>query len=102
VPIVYVYNYGYNRMRFEWDENKRAANLSKHGLDLMTGAELFDGRPVLTYPSARASELRFVTVGLLSEELVAVVWTERTAGIRLISLRRARDAEKRAYRERFG
>jgi uncharacterized DUF497 family protein len=38
---------------FEWDENKREANLRKHGLDLMTGAELFDGRSVFTYPSSR-------------------------------------------------
>jgi len=38
-------------LRFEWDENKREANLLKHGLDFMDGAALFDGRPVLTYPS---------------------------------------------------
>jgi uncharacterized DUF497 family protein len=42
-----------------------------------------------------------VTVGLLGEEFVAVVWTARKFAIRLISLRRARDAEKRIYRERF-
>jgi BrnA antitoxin of type II toxin-antitoxin system len=28
---------------FEWDEDKRAANRLKHGLDLLTGAELFAG-----------------------------------------------------------
>jgi uncharacterized DUF497 family protein len=87
---------------FEWDENKRAANLRKHGLDLMTGAELFDGRSVFTYPSSRGDEERFVTIGLIADQFVAVVWTERRDAIRLISMRRARNAEKRTYREIFG
>jgi uncharacterized protein len=81
-------------MRFEWDENKRAANLGKQEIDLVTGADLFDGRAVITYPSPRASEQRFVTVGLLQEELVAVVWTERKAAVRLISLRSRRCRKK--------
>lgn len=89
-------------MKFEWDEIKREANVRKHGLDLMTAAALFDDRPVFSYESPRADEPRFVTVGRVSEVLVAVVWTERSAAIRLISLRRARDGEKRKYRELFG
>ena len=89
-------------MEFEWDESKRAANLAKHHLDLLTGAALFDGRPVLSFPSPRVGEERFVTIGDLEGELVAVVWMRRAEAIRLISLRRARDAEKRAYRACFG
>jgi uncharacterized protein len=58
---------------FEWDENKREANLRKHGLDMLSGAELFDGRPVITYSSPRAGQPRFVTVGLSADEFVAVV-----------------------------
>ena len=69
--------------QFEWDENKREANIAKHGPDLMTGGCLFDGRPVYSYPSPRGEENRYVTVGLLAEELVAVVWTDRDTGIRL-------------------
>ncbi len=64
----------------------------------MAGALLFDGRPVVTYASARGGEARFVTIGAIAEVLVALVWTEREDATRLISLRRARDAEKRAYR----
>jgi uncharacterized DUF497 family protein len=41
-------------VEFEWDERKRAANLAKHGLDLLRGSVLFDGRPHYTYPSPRA------------------------------------------------
>jgi uncharacterized protein len=60
-------------MVFEWDENKRAANLKKHGVDLLDAVLLFDGRPVITYPSPRNDEERFVTVGILAETFVAVV-----------------------------
>jgi len=89
-------------MAFEWDEHKRTANLAKHGLDLMAGAALFDGRPVHSYSSPRDGEERYVTVGFLADEMVAVVWTKRDSTIRLISLRRARDGEKRIYRTRLG
>jgi uncharacterized protein len=87
---------------FEWDENKRESNLRKHGLDLTSDAKSFDGRPVITYPSSHAGEARFVTVGQLEGEFVAVVWTERRTAIRLISLRKARNAEKRTHRQIFG
>ncbi|MBV8662872.1 MAG: BrnT family toxin [Hyphomicrobiales bacterium] len=89
-------------MNFEWDDNKRAANLEKHGLDLIDAAALFDGRAVITYPSPRDEEMRFVTVGIVDEVFVAAVWTERIDAIRLISLRKARHAERQAHRSRFG
>ena len=89
-------------MLFEWDEAKREANLAKHGLDLLRGADLFDGRPVYTYPSPRGDEPRSVTVGLVAGQLLALVWTRRGEAVRLISLRRARGGEKDAYRARHG
>jgi uncharacterized DUF497 family protein len=89
-------------MKFEWDENKRLANIEKHKFDLINGVCFFDGRPIYSYPSPRGEEKRTVTIGLLSGEFVAVVWTERETGIRLISLRRARDVEKRKYRKIYG
>jgi uncharacterized DUF497 family protein len=89
-------------MDFEWDENKRAINLAGHGLDLIDATPLFDGRPVFTYPSPRYGEERFVTVGQLTNRFFAVVWTERAESVRLISFRRARNAEERKYRSIFG
>ncbi|ATQ68571.1 MULTISPECIES: BrnT family toxin [Methylosinus] len=63
-------------MLFEWDEGKRAANLLKHGFDLADGADLFDGRPVITFRSSRNDEERFVTVGMLADLYVALVAQE--------------------------
>jgi uncharacterized DUF497 family protein len=85
----------------EWDPNQHAANLTKHGLDLAGGIELFDGRAVYSYKSPRSDEARLVTVGSLAGTLAALVWVQRGDAVRLISLRRARDAEKTAYRARY-
>jgi hypothetical protein len=89
-------------MVFEWDETKREVNRDKHKLDLIDGQYLFDGRPVVSFPSSRGDEGRFVTVGPIGPKFYAVVWTERSGATRLISFRRARDGEERAYRARFG
>lgn len=89
-------------MLFEWDENKREINRERHRLDLTDGQMLFDGRPVVSYPSPRDDEQRVVTVGLVGVKFYAVIWTERGDATRLISFRRARIGEERAYRARFG
>jgi uncharacterized DUF497 family protein len=80
---------------FEWDEATRQSNSRKHSLDPLRGIVLFDGRPLYTYASPREGEVRFV--GRLDASIVALVWTERPPQTRLISLRRGRDAERRAY-----
>jgi uncharacterized protein len=66
------------------------------------GQLLFDGRPVISYPSPRFDEESVVTVGLIRSRFHAVVWTQRGDAMRLISFRRARIGEERAYRARFG
>jgi uncharacterized DUF497 family protein len=35
-------------MEFEWDEDKRAGNVARHGIDFLRAGLLFDGRPVVT------------------------------------------------------
>jgi hypothetical protein len=49
-------------MRFEWDERKPLANLTKHGLDFRRAVQVF-GRRSFTYLSQRQDEERWVTVG---------------------------------------
>lgn len=81
-------------MRFEWDETKRRHNLAKHGIDFIRVWEAFDGRPIYSYASPRGAEERFVTLAPIEGRLVAVVWTKRGEDtVRIISARRARDAE---------
>jgi uncharacterized DUF497 family protein len=85
-------------MDFEWFEDKRLWTLEDRGLDFRDVRHLFDGRPLYTYPSPRDDEARFVSVGLLEQRFIAEVWMERESARRIISMRRARHGEERAYR----
>ena len=88
---------------FEWDEAKRQSNLAKHGLDFVDAQAIFDGRPRLDVVAAYEAERRRLSIGQLGNLLVVVVWTVRDFGVcRIISVRRARDGEKRQYRALCG
>jgi uncharacterized DUF497 family protein len=86
----------------EWDEAKRQSNLAKHDIDFLDARRRFDGRPVVTARSSYPDEERHLTTGNVDGRFVTVVWTRRNGAIRIISARRARDAEARAYRALHG
>jgi uncharacterized DUF497 family protein len=48
-------------LEFEWDESKRLKTIAERGLDFRDAWQLFDGRPVYSYPSPREGEERIVT-----------------------------------------
>jgi uncharacterized protein len=89
-------------MRIEFDAVKRAATLEERGLDMAAAGEIFEG-DTITVPDTRRDygEKRFITIGLMSERLVIVVWTPRGRKRRIISLRKANDREKALYGPRF-
>jgi len=83
----------------EFDPEKNAANIAKHGVSLADGdGVLLDPLAVTIEDSAALDELRWITVGANSLGLLmVVVWTERSEEIRLISVRSATPKERRAY-----
>jgi uncharacterized protein len=81
---------------FGWDPRKREVNLRKHGIDFEDAVEVFDGQ-ILARRSDREEE-RWIAIGSLENRLIAVVFTRRADVIRIISARRARKNEERAYR----
>ena len=87
---------------FEWDPQKAARNLAKHGVSFEEAATVF-GDPlggIVSDPRHSAEEERYVLLGLSRERrLVAVMFTERGEGVRLISARRATRRERNAYEE---
>jgi uncharacterized protein len=85
-------------MLLEWDEGKRKSNLIKHGLDFRDAHHIFDGQKVYTCLSPRGDEKRLISVGMVGNRIVAVIWVERDEVSHIISMRRARDEEKGAYR----
>ena len=86
------------KVRFDWDEEKREANLRKHGLDFIGIEALFAG-PTVTAEDDRLDygEQRFLTLGLLQGEIVMVVHTERSEAIRIISVRKALRREQELF-----
>jgi uncharacterized DUF497 family protein len=82
---------------FEWDEFKCVANLTKHGIDFDDASEVFDG-PVLVWKSARREDERWIAIGIAFDQIISVIFTYRGEAIRIISARRPRENEKRAYR----
>lgn len=87
---------------FEWDETKRLRNKARRGLDFGDADLVFDGRPLITAPSYRNDEERFVSTAKIDGKLYTVVWTWRGENQRIISFRRASNAEERAYRKAHG
>jgi uncharacterized DUF497 family protein len=75
--------------------------LAERGIDFLRVAfALLDGRPLLTVPTPRDDEDRFLSVGQIEGRFFAVVW--RDGALRIIAARRARDAEEKRYRALFG
>ena len=90
------------RPGFEWDEDKAKANLRKHGIsfDEATTVFLDPFSATVTDPDHSTGEQRYVDVGSSERDRVlVVVYTERSARIRIISCRKATPAERKAYEE---
>ena len=83
---------------FVWDEAKRRLNLRKHGIDFADANRIFRG-VTFTAEDTREDygEQRFLTLGLLEDQVVSVTHTEQGEEIRIISIRKATKHEARFY-----
>ena len=87
-------------MRYQWDRNKAATNLNKHGIDFADAVSVFSDEFAITIFDDRFEEERFVTVGVdIFNRILVVVYTMRDDEIRLISARKATRKERRQYEE---
>ncbi len=92
-------------MRFEWDEDKAAANLVKHGVSFNEATTAFADTLGWTYPDPDHSigEQRLITVGLSEGQRILVIAhteEEESDTIRIINARPATRKEQRFYEER--
>lgn len=87
---------------FEWYETKRLWVLAERELDFEDALRVFDGRPIYSVPSRRNAEDRIVSTAEIGGKFYTVVWMWRGENQRIISFRRARDGEERAYRQIYG
>lgn len=95
-------------MLFEWDENKNFINKTKHKISFEKALQVFDDPFLLTKPDSRSGyfEERWITIGLVSELLIYVVYTiedyYEEEIIRIISARKTSSGEARRYRVNRG
>ncbi len=90
---------------FEWDANKAAQNLQKHGLSFEEASTVLADPLSLTIPDPLHSESedRFVITGLSNRHRhLVIAYTERDDVIRIISARAATPHERKKYEEGTG
>jgi uncharacterized DUF497 family protein len=88
-------------MEFQWDEAKNRSNIAKHGIDFREAEAVFvRARLVEEDDRFDYGERRKKALGTLeSGVVVVVVFTERTNGIRIISVRSASRSERKNYEQ---
>lgn len=85
---------------YEWDANKAAANLRKHGVSFADAATVFVDDLAIRVLDQISSldEDRFVILGMsVPGDLLVVVYTWRGERIRIISARQATPCERKSY-----
>ncbi len=89
-------------MEYQWDPEKAASNLEKHGVDFADAVGVFEDEWALTIKDEVVEgEQRFATLGTdFLERVLVVVYTHRGGEIRLISARRATRKERRTYEQK--
>ena len=88
-------------MKVEWNPDKAAANLRKHGIDFADAAVSLEDHNALTIADEGHAEQRFKTLALGPNlKILLVVHAQPDADtIRIISARKADRAETRQYYE---
>lgn len=86
----------------EWDDRKNEINKRKHGISFETAAHVFEDINRIEYfdEAHSADEDRFIVLGLVRKELF-VVYTDRGDATRIISARKATEAETEVYYDNY-
>ena len=85
-------------MQFEWDEKKARSNRAKHGVAFEL-VDHFEFRSALIEldDDLDYGEERWSAIGWIGFDLFALIYVERSDTVRVISLRKATNDEKRRY-----
>ncbi len=85
-------------MQYEWDENKRIANIVRHKVDFVSVVD-FQWDTALETVDDRFDygEERWVALGFIGKKLHVLVYIFHVQNIRIISLRKANKRERLYY-----
>lgn len=93
----------HNGTQFEWDDDKNAANVKKHGIRFKLAALVFDDIDRIEIYDTEHSETedRYKTIGIIDGEALTltVIYTPRDNSIRIISARKATSTERSLYND---
>ena len=87
-------------MEFEWDQQKAASNLKKHGVSFEETETVFNSSLAVIFDDEAHSidEQREIIIGhSLQDRLLLIAFTERPDSIRIISARLATRQEHEDY-----
>lgn len=85
-------------MSFEYDPAKSAVNAAKHGIDFEAAQAIWDDdRRIELETEAYGNEQRRLVVGEIDGKGWTAVVTDRDEHVRIISVRRSREKERRTY-----
>jgi len=85
-------------MEFEWNEQKAESNLSKHGVSFAEAKTVFEDHLYVDFydPDHSYNEHRYIIIGeSLQGRLLLVSYTERNNRIRIISVRKVTNKERK-------
>ncbi|MBE5808039.1 MAG: BrnT family toxin [Clostridiales bacterium] len=87
-----------DRTIVEWDVNKNALNMRKHGISFETAALVFADEERIEYYDELHSveEDRYIVIGRV-HGILYVVYTMRDEAVRMISARMATARERKVY-----
>jgi uncharacterized protein len=87
-------------VEFEWDPEKAATNVKKHGVEFAEATTIFSDPLELTIsdPDHSEDEQRFLSIGLsVVGRLLVVAYAERLGLTRIINAREASSQERNNY-----
>lgn len=82
---------------FEFDKNKSASNLNKHGIDFVEAQKLWYDPDLIEIRAKCDNEPRFLIVAKIKRKCWSAIITYRKDKIRIISVRRSRKSEVELY-----
>lgn len=87
-------------MKITYDPEKRKVTLDHRELDFDDAADLFASVHYTQLDQRRDyGEDRQISVGLIGNDTIVIVWTQRDDSRRIISMRKADRDERQQYRE---
>jgi hypothetical protein len=83
---------------FEWDEDKAASNVVKHGVYFERAILIFDSERIEQIDDRESyGEERIIALGRVGMEVYRVVYTQRGDILRMISAQKASKHERENY-----